>query len=353
MRRPVFRTPGEAARELFARSPTFELASTTPDGRPVLRTLHGVVVDGALAFHGAPVGEKLEIVGREAVVAVHDVIASIPSYFTDPERACPATTLYESAQAHGVVSAVTEPDRKAAVLQALMAKLQPEGGHAPVDADDPRYAAAVRGIMVLQVPLAVIDGKAKLLQHKGLATRNAIVDALWRRGGRDDARAIERVLAVGEPSERPAFLRGPHDTSLHVALAPGDAAQAADLLTDAYWNDIFDREDLVGAHEGATAWVGARRDGALVASARAISDGHKHAWIYDVVVREDLRRGGLGRAVMALLLDHPRVRGAKRVHLGTRDRMTFYAQFGFVDKATVTRPYRSTDMVLARREQSR
>ncbi|MBK8235764.1 MAG: GNAT family N-acetyltransferase [Deltaproteobacteria bacterium] len=348
MRRPVFRTPTETARELFARSPSFELASTTPDGRPVLRTLHGVVLDGALAFHGAPTGEKLEIVGREAVVAVHEVIAALPSYFTDPERACPATTLYESAQAHGVVTQVTEPTRKAAVLQALMTKLQPEGGHAPITADDPRYTPAVRGILILEVRLDEIDGKAKLLQHKGPASRDAIVAALWRRGEPDDALAIERVLAVGDAAQRPAFLRGPADTTLHVALAPGDAAQAADLLADAYWNDIFDHDDLVGAHEGATAWVGAKQGGALVASARAISDGHKHAWIYDVVVRKDQRGRGLGHAVVRLLLDHPRVRRAKRVHLGTRDRTAFYAAMGFVETSTVTRPYRSIDMVLAR-----
>ena len=32
---------------------------------------------------------------------------------------------------------------------------------------------------------------------------------------------------------------------------------------------------------------------------------------------------------MRLLLDHPRVRGVRRVHLSTRDAQDFYARLGF------------------------
>ena len=43
-----------------------------------------------------------------------------------------------------------------------------------------------------------------------------------------------------------------------------------------------------------TAFVGARVDGKLVACARAIADGHKYAWVYDVVVAPQWRGCGLG-----------------------------------------------------------
>lgn len=353
MRRPVFRTPHEHALQLFARAPSFELASTRPDGGPVLRTLHGVVEGGALCFHGSPVGEKMDLVGREAVVGVHEVIASLPSYFLDADRACPATTLYVGAQAHGVVAAVTDPNRKARVLDALMHKLQPEGGHAPIDPADARYAAlyakVVAKLAVMEIPLGRMDGKAKLLQHKSASDRARVIERLWQRGGAGDARAIERILEVSDPSERPAFLRGPSGTALSTVLEPGDAAAAATLLEGTYWNDDVTPAEIAEAHEGSTAWVGARDEqGALVASARAVSDGAKHAWIYDVVVRPDQRGRGIGGAVVRLLLDHPGVRRARQVHLGTRDGMTFYAPMGFVTKATIARPYRSTEMVLVR-----
>ena len=54
-------------------------------------------------------------------------------YFSDGERACPATTLYRSAQAHGTLEEVTSRADKARVLQALMEKYQPEGKHVPID----------------------------------------------------------------------------------------------------------------------------------------------------------------------------------------------------------------------------
>lgn len=78
----------DAAVALLERAPFVHLASTTPDGRPLIRTVHGVVVGDSLCFHGAPVGEKTETEGREAVVSAEEIVASIPSYFMDPERAC-------------------------------------------------------------------------------------------------------------------------------------------------------------------------------------------------------------------------------------------------------------------------
>ena len=109
-----------------------------------------------LAFHGARAGEKMEGIGRHAVVAAHEVIAEIPSWFLDAERACPATTYYVSAQAHGPLRAITSQERKARVLAALMTKYQPEGRHVPISANHPLYRKAIRTSMgaVLRVPFA-------------------------------------------------------------------------------------------------------------------------------------------------------------------------------------------------------
>jgi ribosomal protein S18 acetylase RimI-like enzyme len=78
--------------------------------------------------------------------------------------------------------------------------------------------------------------------------------------------------------------------------------------------------------------------------------------VSDGVTRVDLRRGGaperrgrgIGEAIVRLLTDHPGVRRARRVHLGTRDAMAFYERLGFVAKASIARPYASTDMLLVR-----
>src|SRR4051812_10447077 len=86
----------------LGRAGVHHMATTNAAGAPILRVVHGVVDGDALYFHGAPAGEKMEALGREAVISVEEVVAEIPSWFADPERACPATTYYESVQLHGV-----------------------------------------------------------------------------------------------------------------------------------------------------------------------------------------------------------------------------------------------------------
>ncbi|MBL9038365.1 MAG: GNAT family N-acetyltransferase [Archangium sp.] len=352
MRRPEYAASYEASVAFLEEAETFHLASTTPDGAPVLRTLHGVVDDGWLCFHASPKGEKTELVGRPAVAASETVVAVIPSYFTDPQRACPATTLYRSAQVHGVIQPVEAPERKARVLSGLMTKLQREGGYQPIVHDDPMYRAAVRGLLIAGIPLEreQVTGKMKLAQNKTPSERVLVLEGLWRRGAPGDVAAIEAIRDANPGTPVPEFLRAPDGVSLHPWLPESALEPAVAMLSTEYWNDRFTREALLRAHRGATAWVGARDgDGRLVATARALSDGGKYAWVYDVCVAETHRGRGVGQALMRVLLDHPTVRGCTQVNLGTRDAQSLYARFGFVPRSELpARPYVSTEMSLLR-----
>ncbi|MFN7971917.1 MAG: GNAT family N-acetyltransferase [Acidobacteriota bacterium] len=350
MRRELYRMEGREALALLARSEVVHLATTTRDGAPVLRTVHGVVVDGRLCFHGAPAGEKSETVGRDAVVGVEEIVAPIPSYYVDPERACPATTYYLSVQVHGRLEAVEEPAAKARVLAALMAKYQPEGGHAPIEADHPLYRAAVAGLMIVAISLDRVDGKAKLGQNRKPGELAKVLELLWTRGDPGDPRAIELVRAANAGVPAPGFLRATFGGTLHCALGEDDVEPAVALLADAYWNAGIRPEAIAAAHRASPAWVGARDlAGKLVATARATGDRAKNAWIYDVAVAPAWRGRGVGKAVLRLLLDHPAVRGARRVWLGTKDAQGFYRAFGFAPEDEVgLRSYASTTMVLAR-----
>ncbi len=352
MRKEIFRVGREEAEALLGRTGVVHLASTTEGGEPLLRTLHAVVVRGAVAFHAAPAGEKTEALGRPAVVVAEEVVASVPSYFMDPERACPATTLYRSAQVHGAIERVDDPDHKAEVLAALMAKYQPEGGHVPIEARHPLYEKAIAGILVLQVPLERLDGKAKLAQNRRPEERLLLLEKLWERGLPGDPAAVELVRRANPDTPLPAFLSAPAGATLACALGALDAGNAADLVVDAYWNCGMTREALARAHLGSAAWVGARdADGRLVATARAIGDTAKRCWIYDVMVAPAWRGRGVGDATVRLLLDHPAVRHAGRVYLGTRDAQAFYARLGFGDRReleTRRRAYVHHEMMLVR-----
>ncbi|MBL9100806.1 MAG: GNAT family N-acetyltransferase [Myxococcales bacterium] len=330
MRKPVFRSTRDEALALLARSPVVRVAGTTAAGEPVLRTVHGVLVDDRLCFHGAPAGEKLDLLGRPAVVSADEIVAELPSYFFDPERACPATTYYRSVQVHGAPHEVTDRALKARALQALMEKYQPEGGHVAITADDPRYARAVDGILIVGVALDRLDGKFKLGQNRRPDELAHVLTCLWRRGHAGDPAAIEAVRHANPAVPDPPFLRAPAGARLCCAMDPADADAAAALLADTYWNVDVPPERIARAHRGAGAWVGAHDErGELVASARAVGDGAKWVDLRDVIVAPAWRGRGLGEALVRLALDHPRVRDAHAVHLHTRDATAFYERFGF------------------------
>ncbi len=349
MRRSEFAMPPDQARAFLAERPTFQLAGSTAEGEPVLRTLHGVVEGDYLIFHSAPKGEKLELLDRPVVAAAEELVATVPSTFFDPIKACPATTYYRSVQVHGVLRELEDPIAKARGLQALMEKLQPEGGYRPITAEDPLYRAQVNGLVLAALPLTHLTGKAKLAQNRKPHEVSELLEQLWRRGDPGDVRALELVRAANPRAPAPAFLQGPAGVTLYAHLPPSEAPRAAALLEGTYWNDGLSAEAIARAHLASAAWVGARDEaGELIASARATSDQTKWAWIYDVIVAPAWRRRGLATALTRLLLDHPTVRHAARVMLATRDAQEVYRPLGFCEKDARPRPFPSTEMVLVR-----
>jgi ribosomal protein S18 acetylase RimI-like enzyme/nitroimidazol reductase NimA-like FMN-containing flavoprotein (pyridoxamine 5'-phosphate oxidase superfamily) len=315
----------------------------------VLRTLNHAVLGEQILFHGAKAGEKARCLGRRAVVSADAVIAEIPSYFVDPERACPATTFYESVQVHGVLEPVDSPAAKAEALAALMRKYQPEGGYAAIDPSSPLYEGALRGVSVFAVSLADVTGKLKLGQNKEPTELREIATRLWLRGGSGDARAVQRLFDANPSVERPARFRHAGEFALEPALDLRALAAARELVAGEYWNSASSPDQIERAHLGSTAWIGARtKTGELVATARAVSDGAKHAYVADVAVRADLRRSGLGSSVMRLLLEHPALRHAALVRLGTADAQGFYRRLGFVEHSELNFGFQSSAMTLVR-----
>ncbi len=74
-------------------------------------------------------------------------------------------------------------------------------------------------------------------------------------------------------------------------------------------------------------------DGAQVGLVRVVSDCATFAWLCDVYVLEAHRGRGLAKAMLRLVLTHPRLRTVRRLTLATRDAHGLYAQFGFTPVA--------------------
>lgn len=340
----------EAAVAFLSAAPQFHLCGVGPDGAPVIKSLDGVVIDDRVCFHSSPVGEKTSLVGRSVVVNAEEVVAFIPSTFTDSGLACPATTLFRSVQVHGVLEALEAPELKAKVLGALMKKRQPEGGYARITPEHPGYAPAIKGILVAGVSLSRLDGKAKLAQNRSAPEKARLVERLWARGDANDLRAIELIREANPDFELPGFLAAPARGALHTWLPTSRVDEAVELVAEEYWNvGRFSRETVRQAHLSSDAWIGATDEtGRLIATARAISDRSKHAWIYDVGVASHRRRQGFGRALLRLLLEHPAVRGCRRVLLSTST-PAFYEPLGFLPRSREpARSFTSTELLLPR-----
>lgn len=112
------------------------------------------------------------------------------------------------------------------------------------------------------------------------------------------------------------------------------------LSTEAYWGRSRVRADVEAQLRSAWRVVGAyRRDtGAMVGFARAVGDGVSFAYLADVFVLATARGAGLGKALVAAMIDDRRPQ--MRWTLFTDDAHGLYAQFGFVamDATAMVRP---------------
>ncbi|MER6523850.1 GNAT family N-acetyltransferase [Streptomyces sp. NPDC001508] len=81
------------------------------------------------------------------------------------------------------------------------------------------------------------------------------------------------------------------------------------LHAEGFDHRVLDIDWLEQVHRHSLGWVCARRDGELVGFVNVAWDGGVHAFVLDTMVRADLRRSGIGAALVAAA-----VRGARAAH---------------------------------------
>ncbi|MCG7380572.1 pyridoxamine 5'-phosphate oxidase family protein [Paenibacillus sp. ACRSA] len=143
------------------------LGTISPDGQPRVTPLNFVYMDGCFYFHGSLAGEKMKQIKQNTSVSftVAEEFSLIPSYFTDPELACPATSFFKSVMAFGQAEPVKDLEIKGRVLQRFMEKLQPQGGYVPIDAADSRYTGQLKAVAVVQITPERLTAKFKFGQN--------------------------------------------------------------------------------------------------------------------------------------------------------------------------------------------
>jgi len=71
--------------------------------------------------------------------------------------------------------------------------------------------------------------------------------------------------------------------------------------------------------------------------ARVVTDYATFAWLADVFVLPVFQGQGLGKWLIDVIVDHPRLQGLRRWVLATKDAHGLYAQFGFTELHTPER----------------
>jgi len=116
------------------------------------------------------------------------------------------------------------------------------------------------------------------------------------------------------------------------------------LSTQAYWGRNRTRPDFEAQLASAWRVVGVYESasGRQVGFARAVSDGVAFAYLADVFILPDARGGGLGRELVATMIDRGPGAGF-RWTLHTADAHALYGKFGFAepDQTYMERPRRT------------
>jgi nitroimidazol reductase NimA-like FMN-containing flavoprotein (pyridoxamine 5'-phosphate oxidase superfamily) len=164
-------------------------------GYPLTLPVNFVWLEGAICFHGATSGEKVDNITRnqKAGFCVTEALSLIPSYFTDPEKACGATQFFRSVVLKGTVCAVADRAEKSAILDALMQRFQPEGGYRPITLEQSRYARMLAATAVYRLTPVTLTAKVKLGQHLNAEQMEAIIAQLEKRGKQGDRQTAEMM----------------------------------------------------------------------------------------------------------------------------------------------------------------
>lgn len=200
MRRSEFEVKDEEAFEALLAECEYGTLSLIDDGEPYGVPVNFVWFGGCVCFHGSREGRKAEVIAKNLKAAFSAVkpYSLIPSYFSDTRAACPATQFFASVHIAGRVTVVEETSEKCAVLNAMMQKLQPDGGYETIDAANPIYTKMTAMTAVWKLTPSHKSMKVKAGQNLTDERKASIINQLTNRGARLDKATIEAIQKNGQ-----------------------------------------------------------------------------------------------------------------------------------------------------------
>lgn len=184
MRRSEFAIEDTKEIEAFLREMSFGFLGTVDaEGWSRVTPLNFVYDGHYFYFHGSLAGDKMKHIAHDPRVSftVAKEYAIIPSYYTDPRLACPATAFFKSVMVRGVVEKVVQLEEKAAAFALFMEKLQPEGKYDPISVEDPQYRGQLKAVSLCRIVPESITAKFKFGQNVNRDKFDGIVQGLEER----------------------------------------------------------------------------------------------------------------------------------------------------------------------------
>lgn len=100
-------------------------------------------------------------------------------------------------------------------------------------------------------------------------------------------------------------------------------------LTRSYWSPGIPRDVVARGIANSIAFSLLAPNGAQAGFARVVTDRASYAYLGDVYVAGPHRGKGLGKWLVATVLEHPDLQGVRRFALATADAHGLYERFGF------------------------
>jgi uncharacterized protein len=309
------------------------------DGSPrVLPTAH-VRVGDVVYLHGARANRLLGAVTSGApvclTVTLLDGLVFARTWFRHSMN-------YRSAVLYGFGQEVTDVAEKRKALAALVDHAAPGRSRetrAPTDEE-------LRSTLVVKLPIC--EGSAKARTGPPLDTPDTLADDSW-------AGELPLSLAAREPLPDPSLRPGIVPSAAVEERARSFAAARAairevrngDLLVstdperidfdfvhrflseESYWAFGI-ASDIQRRAMDQSLLFGLYRAGAQIGFARVVTDGGRLAYLADVFVVSGERGNGLGKWLVATVLEDPELEHIDQWLLGTADAHALYERFGFV-----------------------
>jgi hypothetical protein len=122
--------------------PVGRLGTIGKDGYPRIKPLNFVYLNGAIYFHSAKEGEKIDDINRDNRVIFE--LDEPMGYVKGDINPCSAKYLYRSVMIKGRSVIVNDDGERLLALRSLMEKYQPEGGYGEFPPEKLAITAVVR-----------------------------------------------------------------------------------------------------------------------------------------------------------------------------------------------------------------